>query len=248
MNNEIKALYRNNTWVVSDLPIGRKSIGCKWICKIKYKSSGEIERYKAILVAKASKGDDFLKNISEYQKHIRKFIYLTHTKPHISYDIQNPSQHMQDPLQSHIKASLSVLRYLKGSPGKGLHIKKSSDTFKLCAYSDADWGKCLGSRRYVFGFCLFLCGSLISWKSEKQPTVSRSPTESEYRSLAATTCEIMWVLKLLADFGIQDLLHVQLYCDNKSAILLTANPVLHEKSKHFEIDVHIVREKNLSEC
>ncbi|XP_071694865.1 uncharacterized mitochondrial protein AtMg00820-like [Rutidosis leptorrhynchoides] len=52
MNNKIEALHRNNTWVVSDLPVGRKAIGCKWIYRIKYKSSGEIERYKARLVAK----------------------------------------------------------------------------------------------------------------------------------------------------------------------------------------------------
>ncbi|GKE35262.1 ribonuclease H-like domain-containing protein [Tanacetum coccineum] len=52
MNNEIEALNINNTWVICDLPIGRKPIGCKWIYKIKYKASGEIERYKARLVAK----------------------------------------------------------------------------------------------------------------------------------------------------------------------------------------------------
>ncbi|GKB77687.1 ribonuclease H-like domain-containing protein [Tanacetum coccineum] len=52
MNNEIEALNRNNTWTIYDLPIGRKPIGYKWIFKIKYKASGEIERYKARLVAK----------------------------------------------------------------------------------------------------------------------------------------------------------------------------------------------------
>ncbi|GJS39976.1 putative RNA-directed DNA polymerase [Tanacetum coccineum] len=52
MNNEIEALNINNTWVICDLPIGRKPIGCKWIYKIKYKASGEIEIYKARLVAK----------------------------------------------------------------------------------------------------------------------------------------------------------------------------------------------------
>ncbi|GKE14553.1 ribonuclease H-like domain-containing protein [Tanacetum coccineum] len=52
MNNEIEAINRNNTWYVCDLPYGRKAIGCKWIYKIKYKASGEVERYKARLVAK----------------------------------------------------------------------------------------------------------------------------------------------------------------------------------------------------
>ncbi|GJV31541.1 putative RNA-directed DNA polymerase, partial [Tanacetum coccineum] len=52
MNLEMEALFRNNTYVLADLPPGRKAIGCKWIWKIKYKSSGEVDRYKARLVAK----------------------------------------------------------------------------------------------------------------------------------------------------------------------------------------------------
>ncbi|XP_071741058.1 uncharacterized mitochondrial protein AtMg00810-like [Rutidosis leptorrhynchoides] len=184
----------------------------------------------SVLASEASEGDDFLENITEFQKLIGKLIYLTPTRPDISYSVQTLSQHMHAPLQSHVKAALRVLRYLKGSPGKGIY---------------ADWGKCF-TRRSVSGLCLFLCGSLVSLKSKKQPTVSRSSTESEYRSLAATTCEIIFVLKLLDDFGIHNLLPVHLFCDNKSALLLAANPVFHERSKHFETDVHIVREKNLS--
>ncbi|GJR45382.1 putative reverse transcriptase domain-containing protein [Tanacetum coccineum] len=51
MNEEIDALYRNCTWTIVDLPKGRNAIGNKWIYKIKCKASGEIERYKARLVA-----------------------------------------------------------------------------------------------------------------------------------------------------------------------------------------------------
>nr|GEU36268.1 retrovirus-related Pol polyprotein from transposon TNT 1-94 [Tanacetum cinerariifolium] len=71
MNNEIKALNRNNTWTIKDLPAGRKPIGCKWLFKIKYKSSGEIDRYKARLVAKGSsqiKGIDFDETFSPFVK------------------------------------------------------------------------------------------------------------------------------------------------------------------------------------
>ncbi|XP_022041183.1 uncharacterized protein LOC110943757 [Helianthus annuus] len=52
MNSEMEALYRNNTWVLVDLPKDRKPIGCKWVYKVKYKANGEVERYKARLVAK----------------------------------------------------------------------------------------------------------------------------------------------------------------------------------------------------
>ncbi|GKD20730.1 putative RNA-directed DNA polymerase, partial [Tanacetum coccineum] len=50
INLEMEALYRNNTWVLTILPKGRKAVGCKWVFKVKYKSDGSIERFKARLV------------------------------------------------------------------------------------------------------------------------------------------------------------------------------------------------------
>ena len=108
---------------------------------------------------------------------------------------------------------------------------------------DADWAKCLSTRRSVSGYCLFLRDSLISWRSKKQPTVSRSSTESEYRALAVVTCEVIWVLKLLKDLRIPCKPPVNVFVDNNSAIELSLNPVFHERTKHIEVDVHFVRDK-----
>lgn len=83
----------------------------------------------------------------------------------------------------------------------------------------------------------------MSWKSKKQATVSRSSIESEYRALASVTCEIMWILNILKDLGVKELLPVNLLCDNRSAIQIAADHVFHERTKHFEIDLHLVREK-----
>ncbi|GJV65717.1 hypothetical protein Tco_1476545 [Tanacetum coccineum] len=107
----------------------------------------------------------------------------------------------------------------------------------------ADWAKCPKTRTSVSGFCLYLCNSLVSWKSKKQATISRSSAESEYSCLASTTCEIIWVVKILKDLGVEGLLPVNLYCDSSSAISIAGNPVFHEKTKHFEVDLHLVRYK-----
>nr|GEX30859.1 ribonuclease H-like domain-containing protein [Tanacetum cinerariifolium] len=66
--------------------------------------------------------------------------------------------------------------------------------------------------------------------------------EDEYRSIAAT-CEIMWIVKIMSDLNIRNLLPAELYCDNKAAMQIVANPVMHEKTKHFDLDVHFIREK-----
>ncbi|GKB34086.1 putative RNA-directed DNA polymerase [Tanacetum coccineum] len=414
MNNEIEALLRNNTWTVCDLPKGRKPVGSKWLWKIKFKSTGEIERYKSRVVAKGysqregfdysetfspvvkmstvrcmlnvaicngwdlfqldvnnaflygdlteeaprqwnakltmtlvengfvqskydyslftktsgdmvlmllvyvddivitgndnseigkfkeilkskfqikdlgnlkyflgievldnddgvclsqrkyclevlheygllagrpvetplaenttlnhveSEDDKLLSDIGNYQKLVGKLIYLTNTRPDISYAVHCLSQFMHAPLSSHLEAAFRVLRYLKNSPGSGIQINKVGN-LKLRAYADSDWARCPATRKSVSGYCVFLGSSLITWKSKKQSTLSRSSAEAEYRSMASATCEVIWLSNLLGDMGVKN--------DNSSALQIAANPVFHEKSKHFEIDVHLVREK-----
>ncbi|GJV20716.1 ribonuclease H-like domain-containing protein, partial [Tanacetum coccineum] len=87
---------------------------------------------------------------------------------------------------------------------------------------------------------------VILWlpgKVKKQSTLSRSSAEAEYRSMASATCKVIWLTNLLGDMGVKNLLLVVMYCDNSFALQIAANSVFHEKSKHFEIDVRLVREK-----
>lgn len=112
------------------------------------------------------------------------------------------------------------------------------------AFSDADWAKCPVTRRSVSGYCVFVNGNIVSWKSKKQSTLYRSSAEAEYRSMASVTYEIMWILKILKDHGVtESLFPVKLCCDNKSAMQIASNLVMREKTKHFDIDVHLIREK-----
>ncbi|GJU90296.1 ribonuclease H-like domain-containing protein [Tanacetum coccineum] len=103
----------------------------------------------------------------------------------------------------------------------------------LHAYSDVDWAKCLDTRKSVSGLCVYFCGNLVSWKSKKQATISMSSAKAEYRCMASTSCKIIWITHLLNDLGLEGLLPVPLYCDSTYAIQIAANPVFHEKTKHF---------------
>ncbi|GJR73216.1 uncharacterized mitochondrial protein-like protein [Tanacetum coccineum] len=152
---------------------------------------------------------------------------------------------MYSPLASHIKMAFRVLKYLKGSPGCGVKVNKT-ENFGVKVYTDSDWARCLITRNPVSGFYVFLGNSLVSWKSKKQATLSRSSTKAEYRCMASATCEIIWICNVLSEFGIKNVFPVEMFCDNISALQLAANPVFHEKTKHFEIDLHLIRE-NVSE-
>jgi hypothetical protein len=111
----------------------------------------------------------------------------------------------------------------------------------LRAYSDVDHGSDPIDRKSVTEFCIFLDDSLISWKSKKQSIVSQSSTEAEYRVMASTTKEIVWLRWLLADMGIFFSRPTPMYCDNQSSIKIAHNSVFHKRTKHIEIDCHLTR-------
>jgi hypothetical protein len=181
-------------------------------------------------------------DITQYRRLIGQLLYLTTTRPDISFAVQQLSQFVSQPTDNHFKAAMRILQYLKLNPAQGLFYPSNSDLV-LSGFADSDWATCPTTRRSTTGFAVFLGKSLISWKSKKQTTVSRSSSEVEYRALAALTCEIQWLHYLFNDLHIKFTSPTSLYCDNRSAVYLAHNPAFNERSKHIEIDCHIVREK-----
>ncbi|XP_015081353.1 uncharacterized protein LOC107024962 [Solanum pennellii] len=100
-------------------------------------------------------------------------MYATITRPDISYAVQTLSQFMQHPKRSHWEAAIRVVRYLKGTVGQGIWLKAQSATTLTC-WCDSDWAACPNTRRSVTGYIVKFGDSLVSWKSKKQQTVSRS--------------------------------------------------------------------------
>jgi len=167
--------------------------------------------------------------------------YLTFTRPDISYAVQQICLHMHDPREPHLTMLKRTLRYLRGTLDFGLLLRRSVST-DLDVYTDANWAGCPDTRRSTSGYAVFLGDNLISWSSKRQPVVSRSSAEAEYRAVANGMAEASWLRQLLE-------LHQPLrrstlvYCDNVSAVYLSTNPVQHQRTKHVEIDLHFVRER-----
>ncbi|MCH89412.1 retrovirus-related Pol polyprotein from transposon TNT 1-94, partial [Trifolium medium] len=181
-------------------------------------------------------------DISSYRRLVGRLLYLNATRPDITFITQQLSQFLSAPTTTHFTAATRVLRYLKSCPGRGIFFPRDS-SLHLIGFSDADWAGCKDTRRSISGQCFFIGKSLISWRTKKQLTVSRSSSEAEYRALAAATCELQWLMYLFKDLHISSFKLPVLYCDNQSAVHIAANPVFHERTKHLEIDCHLVREK-----
>uniref|UniRef100_A0A3Q7EFN0 Retrovirus-related Pol polyprotein from transposon TNT 1-94-like beta-barrel domain-containing protein n=1 Tax=Solanum lycopersicum TaxID=4081 RepID=A0A3Q7EFN0_SOLLC len=128
--------------------------------------------------------DLVLSDIGEYQRLVGRLIYLTITRPDLSYAVQKLSQFMNAPKQSHMNAAIRVVRYIKQQPGLGILLSAQNSG------SLQDWGSCPDTRRSITGYMVTFGKSLLSWKSKKQSTVSRSSAEAEYRSMASTVAEV----------------------------------------------------------
>lgn len=185
---------------------------------------------------------ELLTDAGMYRRIVGRLMYLTITRPDLTFAVNKLCQYSAAPRSSHLTAVHKVLQYIKGIVGQGLFYSATAD-LRLTGFADADWASCQDNRRSTTGFTMFLGSSLISWKSKNQPTVSRSSAEAEYRALALASCEMMWLVALLKDLHITQLVVPVLFSDSTAAIYIATNPVFHERTKHIELNCHTVREK-----
>ena len=135
----------------------------------------------------AESGDSV--DLERYQRLVGRLIYLCHTRPDIAYAVSVVSRYMHDPRTGHLEVVYQILRYLKGTPGKGLWFRANCH-LNLEGYYDADWASSRDDRRSTSRYCVFVGGNLVSWRSKKQAAVSRSTAEAEHRAMALTLCEL----------------------------------------------------------
>ena len=193
----------------------------------------------------AHEGKD-LQDGAMYRQLVGSLIYLTLTRPDISYAVGVASRYMQQPKKPHLEAVRRMLRYVKDTINYGLLYKKG-DEVKIVGYCDADYAGDHDTRRSTTGYVFMLGSGVVSWCSKRQPTVSLSTTEAEYRAAAMAAQESTWLMQLMKDLHQCTDNAVPLYCDNQSAIRLAENPVFHARTKHVEVHYHFLREKVLRE-
>lgn len=178
---------------------------------------------------------------SLYRSLVGALQYLTITRPDLSYAVNHVSQFLHSPTNDHFEAVKRILRYVKGTIHLGLSFTRQP-YLSVLGYSDADWARCVDTRRSTYGYSIFLGGNLVSWSAKKQPTVSRSSCESEYHALANTASEVLWLAHLLKELQISLAATPVLLCDNRSAVFLSQNLISHKRAKHIDIDCHFVRD------
>ncbi|KAL8162976.1 LOW QUALITY PROTEIN: hypothetical protein V2J09_014465 [Rumex salicifolius] len=182
---------------------------------------------------------DLFSDSKLYRQVVGSLQYATITRPNITYAVNRVCQYMHSPTNLHWQAVKRILRYLNGTLDHCLHFQPTT-ALSLLAYSDAGWISDKDDSRSQYGFAVFHGRNLTS---RKQRVVARSSTEAEYRALAYTSAELLWINQLLRDLRVSLPQPPVLLCDNIGATFMCKNPVINSKSKHINLDLHFVREQ-----
>ena len=177
---------------------------------------------------------------SLYRSMIGSLLYLIASRPDISYNVRVCAKYQANPKESHMTALKRIIKYVKTTAEFGVwYSKDTSDV--LAGYLDADWVRNANDRKSTSGGCFYVGNNLVSWMSKKQNSISLSTVEAEYIAAGSCCPQLLWIQKLLHDYGICQK-HLTIYCDNTNAINISKNQVQHSKTKHIEIRHHFIRE------
>ncbi|MBW0467472.1 hypothetical protein O181_007187 [Austropuccinia psidii MF-1] len=182
---------------------------------------------------------------TNYRSAIGSINYLsTATQPHLSFAVSTLPQYLESPGLTHWQAFLHVLKDFNGSQNKGLYYPRGKSN-GVTAFSDADWGNCQVTHHPTTGYLACFHRCLIFWKTRKQPSISISTGEAEYKSLCNLTSEIMWFKQWCEETRLLMLRDPILIYEDNQACIKTANGDcnLNNKSlQHVDIQLHFIKE------
>jgi hypothetical protein len=180
---------------------------------------------------------------TEYRSPIGSLRYLLHTRPELTFSVSYLSRFMECPRQEHMAAAKHLLRYVAGSLEYGLYYPRvSGGTPRVIGYSDSDMVGDTDDSRSTSGITFFLGNNPATWNSQKQRVVTLSSYEAEYIAGTEAACQAVWLRHLMEEVLGKEVAAPRIKIDNQSAIALSKNPVLHDRSKHIKTKFHFIRE------
>ncbi|GAU48712.1 hypothetical protein TSUD_281050 [Trifolium subterraneum] len=177
---------------------------------------------------------------SLYRSMIESLLYLTASRPDITFAVGVYARYQAEPKISHLTQVKRILKYVNGTCDYGILYTHGEST-TLIGYCDVDWAGSADDRKSTSGACFFLGNNLITWFSKKQNSVSLSTAEAEYIAAGSSCSQLLWMKQMLKEYNVeQDVM--TLYCDNLSAINISKKPIQHSRTKHIDIRHHFIRD------
>eukprot|EP00253_Pinus_taeda_P006051 PITA_06051 len=158
-------------------------------------------------------GDTPLVDSALYRQLVGSLLYLTHSKPDLSYAVGAVSRYMQELHELHWNAAKHILRYVQGTITFGIHYVAGT-TLNLLGFTDSDWASDIIDHKSTSVFSLSLGSIPLCWSSKKQADIALSSVEAEYRGVFDITIQDLWLQHFLTEFGFQFHQPIVIWCDS----------------------------------
>ena len=175
-----------------------------------------------------------------YRRSVGNLIYLTLTRPDITFTVNVLNQFIHASREVHWEAVIRLLAYLKYALGRGL-IFRRNDHLHVSGYSYVGFSGDRHDRKSITSNCVYVGGNLVIWRSHKQSIPSMSSAEAEYRARVETSSEMLWQHNFLFELGVPVKGAMPMMCDNQAAMFIANNKTFSMRTKHIEIDCHVTR-------
>nr|GEV47677.1 zinc finger, CCHC-type [Tanacetum cinerariifolium] len=272
INDEKHSIMGNNTWVLTDLPLAYRPLGCKWIFKRKLKMdvktaflNGELEEdvymnqplgfimpgnENMVDLTKEFLSSRFsMKGMGEADvilgiriKHESNGYAMTYTRHDIVFVVSKLSRYTSNPSTQHWQAIQRILKYLKKT--MDYRLVYSGYTSVLEGYTDASSINNTEDNSSTSGWVFLLCGGVISWASKKQTCITGSTIESKFMALAAAGKEAEWLKNLLLEIPlwVKPMAHNSIRCDSAATLAKAYSQMYNKKFRHLGVRHSIIRE------
>jgi transposase InsO family protein len=231
MNDEMKALTENSTWVLTTLPEGRKTIGCKWVFKRKKNANTGLIKYKARLVAQGFSQ----KYGTDYDEVFAPVVRATTLRLLLAIATQRKLKiHHFDAKTAFLNGELKETIYMKQPEGfvdakEELVCKLNKSIYGLKQAAKV-WNEKLHGALTKLGFK----------QSTSDPCLYSKIKSKALQYIAEESRELLWIRRLLEDFHIEQTKPIRIYEDNQSTIKLIKTGESRNKTKHIDVKYHFV--------
>nr|GEU65892.1 retrovirus-related Pol polyprotein from transposon TNT 1-94 [Tanacetum cinerariifolium] len=260
MQEELFRFKRLDVWVLVPAPDNITPLTLKWLFKNQHDEEKRMEAIRIFLAYAAHKSFTvFQMDVKTAFLHgtLKEDVYVC--QPEGFIDADHPSHVFklkkalyglkQTPHAWYDELSAFILQnhFFKGTTDPMLFIRRFDDDilvdsgFELTGFSYVDYAGCKDTFKSTFDGAQFLGEKLVSWSSKKQHCTALSIAEVEYVSLSACCAQVLWMRTQLTDYGFH-FNKIPIYCDSKSAIAISCNPVQHSRTKHIAVRYHFIKE------
>nr|GEZ27541.1 retrovirus-related Pol polyprotein from transposon TNT 1-94 [Tanacetum cinerariifolium] len=235
---------RLDVWVLVPAPGNISPLTLKWLFKNKHDEEQTVIKNKSRLVVRGyrqEEGIDFKESFAPIARMEAIMILLAYASKYVLEILNKYGMESCDPVGTPMEIKDKLDLDHNGTSVDATKYHSMIGALLYLTFSDADYAGCKDTFKSTSGGAQFLGEKLVSWSLKKQYCTALLTAKAEYVSLSACCAQVLWMRAQLTDYGFY-FNKILIYCDSKSAIAISCNPVQHSRTKHIDVRYHFIKE------